>query len=72
MELSGDIIRNLRSAVQSATRLRGRPVHPDTLGFWQQLLKEARRQSRLCEASQLPMMQGLIVKLENAIAEGPR
>ena len=43
MELHGSIAANLTSAVHSARRLRGHPVHADTLGHWTGLLHHARR-----------------------------
>jgi hypothetical protein len=69
VKLSGNILTNLRGAVQSATRLRGRPVHVDTLDYWRQLLKEARRQARLCETARLPPLETLIEKLSAEVAE---
>jgi hypothetical protein len=44
MELHGTIVRNLTSAVQSARRLRSRPVHADTMGHWADLLRHAKRE----------------------------
>ena len=43
MELHGNLIENLRAAIQSSKRLQGRPVYPETLQFWSQLLEMARR-----------------------------
>jgi hypothetical protein len=43
MDLHGSIKSNLASAVQSARRLRGHPVHPDTIAHWELLLDHARR-----------------------------
>jgi hypothetical protein len=42
MEIHGTIERNLRNALHSAKRLERRPVHPDTLQFWSDLVREAR------------------------------
>lgn len=72
MKLHGDIFENLRNAIRSAKRLQGQRVHQDTLQFWEELLQEARRHARLCEAGQLPLIQGLIENLESEIAERPR
>ena len=69
VNLSGNILTNLRGAVQSATRLRGRAVHADTLEYWQQLLKEARREARLCEVNRLAPLEGLIRKLETELTD---
>lgn len=66
MELQGTITNNLASAVQSARRLRGHPVHPDTLGHWTELLHDARRQ--LAGNSTEPILP-LVLELEKEIAE---
>lgn len=41
MELVGRLIDNLKGAVRSAQRLRGKPVYPATLQFWDDLLATA-------------------------------
>jgi hypothetical protein len=69
MELHGDIVENLRYAVQSAVRLRGHRVHVDTLIFWGDLLTFARRDDRHSDADRGLMLEGLIEKLESEIAE---
>lgn len=66
MELHGTILNNLASAVQSARRLRGHPVHSDTLGHWTKLLHHARRE--LAGDSSGPILP-LIIELEKQIAE---
>ena len=66
MELHGSITNNLSSAVQSARRLRGHPVHADTIGHWADLLHHARRE--LAEGSTEPIL-GLVVQLEKELAE---
>jgi hypothetical protein len=52
MELHGSIMNNLTSAVQSARRLSGHPVHADTLGHWADIffamLAESWRMAQLC------------------------
>lgn len=65
MELYGTVANNLTSAVQSARRLRGHRVHPDTLDHWSGLLDHARQ--ALAEGSTEPI-QTLILELENEIA----
>jgi hypothetical protein len=65
MELHGSIVNNLTSAVQSARRLKGHPVHADTLGHWKNLVDHARRE--LARGSTEPI-QTLIVELENELA----
>lgn len=42
MKLHGTLVDNLKAAVRSAERLRGHPVHSDTLNFWLELLSHAR------------------------------
>jgi hypothetical protein len=66
MELYGSIVNNLTSAVQSARRLKGHPVHADTLGHWRDLVDHARRE--LTKGSTEPI-QTLVVELENELAD---
>ena len=42
VELHGSLLENLRAAVQSSKRLQGRPVYPETMQFWNELLEVAR------------------------------
>ncbi len=44
MELHGSTEANLVAALRSANRLRGHPVHGDTLKFWADLVRHARRE----------------------------
>ena len=44
MDLYGSTETNIAAAVRSARRLRGHPIHSDTLRYWTGLLHEARRQ----------------------------
>jgi hypothetical protein len=66
VELHGSIANNLISAVQSARRLRGHPVHSDTLAHWKELLDHARHQ--LANGATEPL-HPLIVELENELAD---
>jgi hypothetical protein len=66
MELDGSIANNLASAVQSARRLRGHPVHQDTLNHWSDLLAHARRALASGSAERL---RSLIIELENELAD---
>ena len=68
MEIHGSITNNLTSAVQSARRLRGHPVHVDTLDHWKDLLNHARQE--LANGSTEPI-HDLIVELENQLADRP-
>lgn len=66
MDLHGSISNNLASAVRSARRLRGNPVHADTLGHWTDLLHHARRE--LAKGSDEQVL-ALILELEQELAE---
>lgn len=66
MDIEGTLANNLASALQSARRLRGHPVHADTLGYWRNLLRHARRE--LAEGSTEPVLP-LILELENELAD---
>jgi hypothetical protein len=66
MDLHGSIANNLTSAVQSARRLSGHPVHADTLAHWTELLHHARRE--LAGGSSEPILS-LILELEKELAE---
>jgi len=68
MDIYGSIAKNLTSAVQSARRLRGHPIHADTLGHWRDLLTYARQE--LADGSTEPL-QVLIAELENEVADRP-
>jgi hypothetical protein len=66
MELHGTLANNLTSAVQSARRLRGHPVHGDTIRHWTDLLHHARRE--LSAGSGEPV-HALIIELEKELAD---
>jgi hypothetical protein len=66
MEITGSVANNLASAVQSARRLSGHPVHSDTLAHWTDLLHHARR--ALADGSTEPI-QSLILELEKELAD---
>ena len=53
MQIEGSIRSNLVAAVASARRLRGQPVHRDTIKYWRQLLDYARK------VSQQPQVEAL-------------
>ncbi|HEX6605255.1 MAG TPA: hypothetical protein VF027_10315 [Sphingomicrobium sp.] len=64
MKFAGTIAQNLTAAVRSARRLKGQPIHVDTLGHWRALLEHAR-----CELAK-GSGEGLQVhirELENAL-----
>jgi hypothetical protein len=64
MDMYGSIANNLASAVRSARRLNGYPVHMDTLNHWRELLQHARREDAQGSAESL---DALIVELEYAL-----
>lgn len=49
MQIEGTISTNLKAAIASADRLRGHPVHGDTLQFWRDLLSHARASLSSCD-----------------------
>lgn len=65
MKIEGSIRSNLLSAISSARRWRGRPVHKDTVNHWRGVLEHGRRVGAgpLCE----PVAE-LIAQLENELA----
>ena len=66
MDLHGSIANNLTSAVQSARRLKGHPVHADTLGHWADLIHHARREMA---AGSTDAILTLILELEKELAD---
>jgi hypothetical protein len=68
MELHGTLAKNLSSAVQSARRLKGHPVHTDTLAYWADLLHHARRE--LTDDASVDL-RALIAELETELAGRP-
>lgn len=69
MELHGSIEANLASAVRSARRLRGHPIHPDTLRHWTDLLHQARRQLTAGADSDTGTLKQLVANLETELAD---
>ena len=65
MELHGSIEQNLAAAVRSARRLKGHPIHADTIEHWTELLSQARR--GLAGDPSDPI-KDLVVELENELA----
>jgi hypothetical protein len=45
MRMEGSLRSNLLAAIASVRRLRGRPIHDDTIAYWQRLLEYGRRNS---------------------------
>jgi hypothetical protein len=72
MNLHGTFATNLKDAITSAERLRGRPVYPDTVTHWTELLREARMtRNGLLEAERMTIDR-LIVQLATLLSERGR
>ena len=69
MKLHGSVAGNLTAAVRSVRRLRGHPVHADTLGYWEELLLHARRERPIGYPPERHAVERLIIDLETEIAE---
>lgn len=69
MKLHGTLEANLVAAIRSARRLRGHPVHPDTLSHWTDLLRQARRELSAETCLHAEPVQQLVVELETELAE---
>ena len=69
MMLHGSVAGNLTAAVRSARRLRGHPVHVDTLVYWEALLHHARGERPSGYPQERRVVGRLIIDLETEIAE---
>ena len=69
MDVHGSIEINLASAVRSARRLRGHPIHTDTLQHWTDLLHQARRQLAANPANATETLKQLVADLETELAD---
>jgi hypothetical protein len=67
MKLHGTIEANLLAAINSSRRLKGHPVHADTLHHWTGVLAEARRELATDEANS--SLRDLVLQLEHELAE---
>ena len=72
MQLHGSTEGNLIAAVRSASRLRGKPVHADTIKHWDDLLRHAR--SELSTNAVLPSepLKRLVEELEIEMSKRPK
>jgi hypothetical protein len=68
VEFEGTLATNLAAAVQSARRLKGHPVHPDTIAYWTNLLQHARRE--VTRGNSEPVL-AMILDLEHELADRP-
>jgi hypothetical protein len=69
MRLHGTIEENLRAAITSARRLRGHPIHSDTVRHWSDLLDHARRKLDTGEALDRETLAELLATLGALVAE---
>lgn len=69
MKLHGSVAGNLTAAVRSVRRLRGHPVHADTLVYWDALLHHARSERPSGYPQERHVVGRLIIDLETEIAE---
>jgi hypothetical protein len=69
LKLHGSTEGNLISAIGSASRLRARPVHPDTIKFWRDVIAHARNElsSPACAPAHAEI-ERLVGELEGEIA----
>jgi hypothetical protein len=68
MELHGSITQNLKAAVESSRRLKGHPIHRDTLAFWSDLIREARARRSAGEGIDDREAEEAIAELESVLA----
>ena len=65
MKIEGSVRSNLLSAISSARRWRGRPVHKDTVNHWRGVLEHGRR---VGPGSLSEPVAELVAELENELA----
>ena len=71
MQLHGSTEGNLIAAVRSASRLRGHPVHADTIKHWADLLHHAQRELSSTAALPSEPLKRLVAELEVEMAKRP-
>jgi hypothetical protein len=67
MKLHGSLIDNLQVALASAKRLRGHPIHKDTVAFWRDLIAHAR--AEMPKQTPRTQVENLIAALEGEIVD---
>lgn len=72
MQLHGSTEGNLISAIRSASRLRGKTVHADTLKFWSELIRHARDELTSWAGMPPESLPRLIAELEGEVGRRPR
>ena len=68
MKLHGSTEGNLIAAIRSATRLRGKPVHADTVRYWSDLIGYAHRELSAGFLFPSKALEGLVADLELELA----
>ena len=68
MKLHGSTEGNLIAAIRSASRLRGQPVHADTVKYWSDLIGHARRELSAGFLFPSKALEGLVADLELELA----
>jgi HPt (histidine-containing phosphotransfer) domain-containing protein len=68
MEMHGTVEANLVSAIASAKRLRGHPVHADTIAHWSDLLHHALRELATDQSPHRQALMQLVAELEAEVA----
>lgn len=69
MKLHGSLLDNLGAALRSARRLKGHPVHKDTLQFWSDLMAMAREEKRKAPEGDWAETDRLVVAIELELSE---
>ena len=64
MKLHGSTEGNLIAAIRSAGRLRGKPVHADTIRYWADLIRHARQELTAGFLFPSKALEGLVADLE--------
>lgn len=67
MELHGSITQNLLAAIESSRRLKGHPIHRDTLAFWSDLIRETRARRSAGEGIDDREAEEAIAELESVL-----
>lgn len=68
MKMHGSITQNLRAAIESSRRLKGHPIHRDTLKFWSELVAETRTRRASGELLDDPEVDEAVAELELVLA----
>jgi hypothetical protein len=68
MEMHGTVEANLISAIASVKRLRGHPVHADTVAHWSHLLHHAQRELATDGSPDRQALMQLVGELEAELA----